>query len=603
MSLDAGFARLAGRGLIAVGALAAGAAIGALAERSLLRRAALATSGDDEGFGMLRGTVHVVEATDGSLLHAEVDDPEVPDPTGLTVIFCHGYALNQDSWHFQRQALRGRARLVFYDQRSHGRSDRAEFDSHHVDQLGTDLGSVIDALAPHGPLVLVGHSMGGVSSLDEVTKRPLLTLDSGPAGGVLGTRYFGTAYNEQNIIAVDMGGTSFDVSLIHNGEISLDERPVIAQYTFLTPKIATYSIGAGGGSIVWIDPYGIPQVGPQSAGSSPGSVCYDMGGTEPTTTDVDLILGYLNPDYSLWGRKKLNKNLAEAALAKVANGLGLDLTRTAAGAFKIVNSHMADLVRKVTIERGYDPRNFVLFAFGGAGPTHCPFLARELGIKTVYIPNHSSVFSALGMLTGGIVHSYQKSYHTRFPLSVEAAKNIKQIYDQLESQLYDQFSREGIEREKVTFSRYAYIKYRLQATQLPVLLGGSEVNAENQQDIIKAFEKKYASVYGENTGYPEAGIEILKYRVDAFYSTPVPHIARSTRKASSSSAKALKGKRNAYFDPPGRYLEVSVYDSSKLRFGNMIKGPAIVERMGDTVVIPADTTAHVDAFQNIKIEL
>ncbi|MDP2719945.1 MAG: hydantoinase/oxoprolinase family protein, partial [Dehalococcoidia bacterium] len=195
--------------------------------------------------------------------------------------------------------------------------------------------------------MLIAHSMGGLSSLDEVTHRPLLTLDSGPAGGVLGTRNFGSIYNEPNIIAVDMGGTSFDVSLIHNSEISLDERPVIGQYTFLTPKIATYSIGAGGGSIVWIDPYGIPQVGPQSAGASPGAVCYDMGGKEPTVTDVDLALGYLSPDYFLEGRQKLNKAKAEAALDRLARKLGLDVIQTAMGAFKIVNSHMADLVRKV----------------------------------------------------------------------------------------------------------------------------------------------------------------------------------------------------------------------------------------------------------------
>lgn len=451
--------------------------------------------------------------------------------------------------------------------------------------------------------MLVGHSMGGASSLDEATNRPLLTLDSGPAGGVLGARYFGAAYREPNIIAVDMGGTSFDVSLICGGEIGLDERPVIAQYSFLTPKIATYSIGAGGGSIVWIDPYGIPQVGPQSAGASPGSVCYGLGGTEPTITDVDLILGYLNPEYFLGGRKKLDRGLAEAALMKVSRGLGLDLTRTAVGAFKIVNSHMADLVRKVSIERGYDPRNYVLFAFGGAGPTHCPFLGQELGAKAVYVPNYSSVFSALGMLTGGIVHSLQRSYPARFPLSPEAVNNIKQIYGQLESNLYVQFSREGISPENVALSRYAYIKYRLQATELPVPLNGLEINAKNQPDVIRAFETKYASVYGENTGYPQAGIEVLKYRVDAFYPTPVPQIAPARQKASSSPSKALKGKRQAYFDPPGKYLAVPVYEGSRLRFGNKVRGPAVVERMGDTVVVPPETTAYVDGFLNIKIEL
>ncbi|MDP2719616.1 MAG: hydantoinase/oxoprolinase family protein, partial [Dehalococcoidia bacterium] len=303
------------------------------------------------------------------------------------------------------------------------------------------------------------------------------------------------------------------------------------------------------------------------------------------------------------GRQKLNKAKAEAALDRLARKLGLDVIQTAMGAFKIVNSHMADLVRKVSIERGYDPRHFVLFSFGGAGPTHCPFFGRELGVKSVYIPNYSSVFSALGMLTGGIVHSLQMSYPARFPLSEEGIGNINRIYRRMKDSLSEQFTREGIDAGKVTFSSYAYMKYRLQATELPVLLGDTEIRPDNQEAIVKVFEEKYAGVYGKDTGYPEAGIEILKYRMDGFFDTPVPQIARELSKAPPDPSLALKGKRRAYFETPGDFLETPVYDSLKLRYGHVLKGPVIVERMGDTVVLPPDTVGYVDEYLNIKIEL
>ncbi|MDA0261299.1 MAG: hydantoinase/oxoprolinase family protein, partial [Proteobacteria bacterium] len=318
--------------------------------------------------------------------------------------------------------------------------------------------------------LLFSHCLGGLTTLREVALKPLLTLDSGPAGGVLGASFFSRIYGKAQVICSHMGGTSFDVSVITNGEPTLDEEPVLEKYTFLIPKIAISTIGAGGGSIVWLDKDGLLRVGPQSSGSMPGPAAYGRGGERATVTDVDLILGYLNPDNFLGGRMKLDVARARDALRPIADALGMSLEDTAAGAFKIVNAHMADLIRQATIEQGHDPRNFVLFCYGGAGPAHSPFLARELGIGEIYVPSQATVFSALGMLTGGLVHSLDTSFPADLPLSDSQRIALKDHYASLEQELRDQFVAEGIDESGVAFQRILHMKYRLQPNGMGVVL-------------------------------------------------------------------------------------------------------------------------------------
>ncbi|MFQ5826455.1 MAG: hydantoinase/oxoprolinase family protein, partial [Dehalococcoidia bacterium] len=449
--------------------------------------------------------------------------------------------------------------------------------------------------------LLISHCMGGLTTVDEVRSRPLLTLDSGPAGGVLGAQFFGRLYGEPNIIGTDMGGTSFDVSLIRRGEASLEEEPVIEKYTFLTPKIAIESIGAGGGSILWVDADGLLHVGPQSAGADPGPACYDAGGAEATVTDADLLLGYLNPNYFLGGRTKLNKGLAEKALGRLARRLDLDPVQVASGAFRIVNSHMADLIRKTTIEQGYDPRDFALFSFGGAGPVHCTFYGRELGVKAIYIPSFATVFSALGMLTGGIVHSYELSCPLRMPLSPQDVATIEDTYRRLEQRLHSQFSQEGLEGEGVKVSPFIYMKYGLQPRALAIPLGDGQLDSLDQEALIASFESRYAGIYGEGSGFKQAGIEILKCRIDGYYPSTVPQLAREATRAVPDPSPALKLHRDAHFEEAGGFLPTAVYEGERLRWGHRLRGPCIVERMGDTIVIPPHTQAEVDEFLNIRI--
>ncbi|MBI3075745.1 MAG: hydantoinase/oxoprolinase family protein [Deltaproteobacteria bacterium] len=450
--------------------------------------------------------------------------------------------------------------------------------------------------------LLFSHCLGGLTSLSEVEGTPLLTLDSGPAGGVLGAAFFARLYGKGEVICSDMGGTSFDVSIIRGGEPTLDEEPVLEKYTFLIPKIAIDSIGAGGGSIVWVDEDGLLRVGPQSAGAVPGPACYDQGGAQPTVTDVDLVLGYLNPDNFLGGRQRLSMARAERALEPLARALGMDRREVAAGAFKIVNAQMADLIRKTTIEQGYDPRNFALFCYGGAGPTHSPFLGRELRVREIYVPGHATVFSALGMLTGGLVHTAEASYPATLPLPESDLAALRRLFQGLEEKLAAQFRREGIAPERVRLSHLLYMKYRLQPRGMAVPLTNGLLSLADQGSLVEAFHRCYAEVYGEISAYRQMSVEILKSRVVGRCETVVPQLISERVRGDPDPGPALVGRRPAYFEQHKDYVPTRVFDGDRLRFGHRLEGPCIVERPGDTLVIPPGMRGLVDEFHNIRIE-
>ena len=448
--------------------------------------------------------------------------------------------------------------------------------------------------------LLYGHCLGGLTTLREVEVNPLLTLDSGPAGGVLGASYFAKAYGRDNVICSDMGGTSFDVSVITGGTPTLDEEPVLDKYTFLIPKIAISTIGAGGGSIVWLDDDGLVRVGPQSAGASPGPAAYGQGGTIPTITDVNVVLGYLNPDNFLGGRMTLDRGQAEAALAPIAEALDTEVSDVAAGAFKIVNAHMADLIRQATIERGHDPRNFALFCYGGAGPTHSPFLGRELGISEVFVPNHATVFSALGMLTGGLVHAADVTRQAALPLSQQQLDDIVAAFDRLTAALTVQFENEGIDADRVGFARYLHMKYRLQPNGLAVELSNDLPLADSAL-LADAFGTQYAQIYGEVAILRDMPIEVLKCRVVGRCATTTPDLHGDQSVAAEDASGAQAGERSAHFQEFGGFVPTAVFDGPRLRFGNVMTGPCIVDQPGNALVVPPGMVAEVDSFLNIRI--
>ncbi len=447
--------------------------------------------------------------------------------------------------------------------------------------------------------LLLAHSMGGLTTMDEMRLRPLLMLDSGPVSGVLGARFMGQAYGEANILCADMGGTTFDVAMIEGGRTVLDEQPVIDKYAYLLPKVAVSSVGAGGGSIVWCDDNGLLRVGPDSAGADPGPACYGLRGTRATVTDIDLILGFLEPAGLLGGRMALDRAAADQAADALAAVLGIDRIAVAAGAFRIVNAHMADLMRRVSIDRGRDPRDFVLFAYGGAAAMHIAYLARELRIGTVYVPSFASVFSALGMLTGGLLHSEEASFPGVFPLSAVAWAGLEEIYRGMAERLGRLFDREGIAPADRRFERSIYMKYRLQPTSLSV-----PVHAGLSQDaLIEAFEARYGDLYGPNAGYRAAGIEIVKCRLDGLADSVVPALAERAPDPRADREAARKTSRQVFFPETGAMVEAAVYDGAALVPGMTFDGPVVIERMGDTIVLPSFAAARVDGFGNVVIDV
>lgn len=451
--------------------------------------------------------------------------------------------------------------------------------------------------------LLLAHCMGGLTTMEEVRNVPLLTLDSGPVSGALGARYFGAAYGEPNIICADMGGTTFDVALIEGGRTILDEEPVVDRYTCVIPKVAVESIGAGGGSIVWIDDNGMLRVGPHSAGARPGPACYGHGGEQPAITDVDLVLGYIDDAGLLGGEMRLDRASAERAIDRVSGRLGMSRLEAAAGAYRIVNAHMADLMRRSSIDRGRDPREFVLFAYGGAAPLHIAYLAHDLGISKVYVPSFATVFSAMGMLTGGILHSAERSCTLHAPLDPQNLEQMETGLAELATQIAALFERENVNEADRGYERHVHIKYRLQQGALAVPAPNDLRGADAGKRLIADFERQYAALYGSNAGFGAAGIEIVKLRVEGRGATVLPRLLPEPVGGSSDPAQARKPPRNVYFIEVGQMIDAAIYDGAKLTAGMRIAGPAVIDRMGDSIVLPGFTDAAVDGFGNVVITL
>jgi N-methylhydantoinase A len=448
-----------------------------------------------------------------------------------------------------------------------------------------------------GPM-LVMQAGGGLTSVEDASGKPILTLDSGPAGGILGARHLGALYGEGNVICTDVGGTSFEVGLILGGEIPLDHDPVVSQYSLRIPKLAVRSIGAGGGSLAWVDAGGLLRVGPQSAGSRPGPACYGLGGSEPTVTDADLVLGYLDPDSFLGGRMALDRELALGALAQLGERLSMEPEEVALGIFRIINAQMADLIRKATIEQGHDPRDCVLIAYGGAGPTHAAFYGRDIGAKAILVLPRSTAFSAEGMLTCDVVHTAQGARFLGAPFVDDDFAQLGEDFMRLEGQVIEQFAREGARHGEVTLVRELGVRYRKQAHTLIAQVDGGPLSLDSAGPIQERFERRYATVYGEGALLSAgAGIELEAQYVNGTRAVEPPPL-RAHDLEPGDGSQALRGERQAWFDG---FVATPVYDGSELHAGDALTGPALIQRMGDSLVVPNGFSATVDEYLTIAL--
>jgi N-methylhydantoinase A len=483
------------------------------------------------------------------------------------------------------------------------RSATTVFNAYIGPKISTYLQNLQRVLKDQGlqrePLIMQAY--GGVLGIEATCKNAVGVIESGPAAGIVGTRFLGEHIGEKNILATDMGGTTFKVSLVRDGVVERDYKPVILRYNILSTKIWVESIGAGGGSIAWIDPEtGLLKVGPQGAGAAPGPVCYDIGGSQPTVSDADLVLGYLNENYFLGGRMKLNKAKTLTAMReKIAQPLKMSEVEAASGIYRIANSHMSDLIRKATIEKGHDPRNFVLFAFGGAAPVHAGRYAAELGVRQVVIPLTASVHGATGLISSDVVYEYGKSEHLLLP--VEPAR-VNHIFSELLERAYRDLAAAGFAPNEVHVMRSVDMRYRYQIHELNVSFASSS-DMISESDMVASselFDGMYEKAFGQGSGYREAGKEILTFRLAATGLLRKPDI-KAEAVTRSDGSLALEGEREVYFEENRKFTATRVYDFERLQPGAELVGPAIIETPVTTVVVNPHDRAAMDDYRNIRI--
>jgi N-methylhydantoinase A len=458
---------------------------------------------------------------------------------------------------------------------------------------------------------LIVQSSGGVLPIEDASERALHSIGSGPVAGLIGAQSLGDLLGYKNVICTDVGGTTFDVGLILEGRAQMAMEPSVGQYPLAIPTVEVSSIGAGGGSICWVDDHMIMHVGPDSAGANPGPACYDQGGSEPTVTDANLVLGYLDPDYFLGGTMKLNKDKAVKAVEeRLARPLKADPVEAAAGVYDIVNANMANAIRILTVQRGHDPREMMLFAYGGAGPIHAAAYGADLDVPLIVVPAAASIFSASGATRMEILHKYELSRKLVFPLD---AREVNKIFADLEERARGDLEKDGVAKSAQLLRREVDMRYLLQVHEVSVPVSSKALTRADVQELGTHFVQVYEKIYGTGTALPHAGMEAVLFRVDAIGKIPKPPIKRQTF-ASSSAKSAIKGSRNAYFRHsrqavkslasrrPGKFIPTTVFAGRSLKTGHKINGPAIVDYPNTTIVIPPDRTAEVDAYMNVLIK-
>ena len=441
---------------------------------------------------------------------------------------------------------------------------------------------------------------GGTISVGAARQAPLLTLDSGPVSGVMGSQFLGEALGTPNVITTDMGGTSFDVGIIHDGRPATSYRSIVKQYEYFLPKVDIQAIGSGGGSKAWIDRVtGTLKVGPDSAGAVPGPVCYGRGGTVPTVTDADLLLGYLDPDSFAGGAMTLDREAAAAAVAGLGERLGMSLEDCASGIAKIVEFQMADLIRKVTIQKGFDPRDFVIFAFGGAGPAHAGVFARELGVSRVVVPQRetASVWCAFGAAAADILHVYERVEIMAAPFDPE---RINALLERLAAEGRRQLAEEGAAAERTAFAFSADMRHKGQINEVEVALAGGRLAAEDLPALQARFVERYELLYGRGAALPGAQLEIVTLRCRASARTAKPPLVAAARLTEAIPGEARRRPRPVWWEGSG-YRETPVYDGAALLPGNRLAGPAVVETVATNVVVHPGQSLAVDRYGNFEI--
>ena len=456
------------------------------------------------------------------------------------------------------------------------------------------------------PLFIM-QSNGGLTPAENAYSRPAAMIESGPASGVIASAFYGDLLGERRIMSFDMGGTTAKAGTVIDGKPEIVMEYEVggtvhkgrivkgSGYPVRFPFIDLAECSAGGGTIAWIDEAGALRVGPVSAGADPGPACYGMGGTDPTITDANLLLGRL-PKTLLGGRMKLYLELAEkAVMDRVAKPLGMSLADASYSIIRIANSMMAKILRIVSVERGYDPREFVLVAFGGAGPMHACALAEDLGISKIVIPTIPGLFSSLGLLVSDVKHNFVRA--VMVDLSRVETEDIELLFKEMEDEGMKTLLREGFNEERIALIRYVDARYREQSYEITIPVG--RPFTYEIESLARKFHERHRSLYGYMA--EEESIEIVNIRLTAIGLMKKLKLKRLRSGDSSPSAESLLGFRDVYFEKENDYVKCPIYSRTKLRPNNEVEGPLIIEQYDSTVVVYPDWRITVDDYGNIII--
>lgn len=476
--------------------------------------------------------------------------------------------------------------------REYTRTSTAVVNAYLAPILGRYVGGIDEYFRSLGALQPVRYfqSNGGLASGELVSKQPVYAINSGPASAPRAALHLGEADQLRNIITVDMGGTSFDITLTRDGEANVSKNIDFLRYRIGVPMIQVETLGAGGGSIGWIDSMGLLQMGPQSAGSDPGPACYGRGGTLPTTTDANLVLGYLTPGGLVGGRLPLDVEKSREAIRNtIAEPLGLTVEQAAHGMFTIVNNNMVNAIRRVSVERGYDPRDFVLNCAGGATGAHITALAAEIGIKKILISKFASGLCAFGQIISDVKYNYMAPVAARAE-GAAAAKMLNDTFLGLEKRGREDLAKDHFTGDRIRIRRSLDMRYVGQVHECTVTVDPFEIDLDSLERLKDAFHDRHKELYTYSE--PQSPIEIVN--VESAVSGIVAQPSRMIIAEGDSVEKAVSGHRGMIFDASGEVVQTAVYDGAKLGAGARISGPAVIEEETTTIVLQPGWVASLN---------
>lgn len=468
--------------------------------------------------------------------------------------------------------------------------------------LGPIMRAYLDRLSPRLAAIGVGaephltQSNGGVISCETAKAEPVRTVLSGPAAGVMAALTIGRATGQDNLITFDMGGTSSDVSLIDRGRPQMANDVEVHGYPLKVPMLDIHTVGAGGGSIAHVD-NGLLKVGPRSAGAAPGPVCYGLGNEEPTVTDANVVLGILNQTHLLNGRMPIDAAASRAAMERLAARLGIDLMDAAQGIIRVVVANMAKAIRVISVERGYDPRDHVMLAFGGAGPIHAARLAAELDIPRIMIPKHPGIMCAMGLLQSDLRTNLALTRMTR--LGADSLELLHAGFAQLEARADDWFAAERIPPADRRLNRAVDMRYGGQGYELTVAWPEDAAACDLLDALRGNFEDAHRQLYGYVAD--EEPIQITTLRAEAIGLVPKAEL-KTYPPATAAVSAAVVGTRTVWLPEKSDFVPVPLYDRDRLQPGHVVTGPAVIEQMDSTTLVLPAQNATVDAFLNLMLE-